>query len=86
MNYRRFCLLSCLARARAGERGVSSAWRALHDLEPATALDEDFPARSKLVAAGYDAVEDLDGATEDELRDNVPTLTRREISAVLAAL
>lgn len=35
--------------------------------EPGTAIPPHFPARAALVSAGYEALEEIDGADEDEL-------------------
>lgn len=85
-NARRYYLLSRLTAHRLGDLGLASLWRHKQEAEAGALLASDFPSRAALVAAGYATAEDLDGATEDELITNVPTLSRREIAAVLAAL
>lgn len=57
---------------------------ALHERISATELPAHFPSRVALVAAGYSAVEDLDGADSAEIR--ALGLTDRQTTAVLAAL
>jgi hypothetical protein len=73
-------------RLEAAVRGSSLAevWQAKQEAEPGTSLAADFPYRSRLVAAGYSTVEDLDGATVDELKQ--AGFSEREASAVLAAI
>ena len=65
---------------------MDCVWRAKHNAAtPATPLPANFPSRSKLVAAEYTCIEDVDGADIDELVDKVD-LTREEAAAALAAI
>lgn len=61
---RRFYLL---LRRNAWDEGIAAVWRAKQEAQPGTVLPDPFPARASLAAAGYTTVEDLAGATEDEL-------------------
>lgn len=71
--------------AQAREAGaVAAVFEAKREEAPATPLPEGFPLRDKLVELGYRALEDLRGATEDELVAR--GLTRRQASRVLEAL
>jgi len=73
----------------AREDGITDAWHSKQDEEPGTALPATFPSLTKLAAAFYTTVEDLDGADTVELTDPIATgagLTSRESAAVLAAL
>jgi hypothetical protein len=85
---RRAALLESFAmdRIQLGELAAVLRSNHLRNFGDGTALPTDLPAREKLVAAGYVAVEDFDGASALELRTNVPTLTRTEAAAALAAL
>jgi hypothetical protein len=80
---RRYYLLKRLEAARRYDGALASAWAGKQEGEPGTALAEDFPYRSRLVAVGYSAIEDLDGATTEELEQS--GFTSREASAVIAA-
>lgn len=82
---RRYYLLKWLAfEAIEGEEGLASVYQGKHAAEPATPLPANFPARSKLVAARYVAVEDVLGADPPELIGL--GLSPREADAVRAAL
>lgn len=81
---RRYYLGKRLGAARGGDPALGGAWRALQEAEPGTSLSGSFPARSKLVAAGYSTVEDIDGADVSELQ--AAGLTRAEATAALAAI
>lgn len=83
-TYRRYCLLTSRAWMSRGEPGREEVWRGKQIGEPGTALPSSFPFRAKLVAAGYQATEDLDGADEEELLSQ--GLNKKEAAAVLKAL
>lgn len=53
-----------------------------------TDLPTDFPSRSEVVAAGYLAVEDIDGASVVELRREarLSTIAANAVLAAIAAL
>ncbi len=94
-NQRRSALATAYAYDQAFGPGLASATKAgllaYHDTlpgptGPARALPLNLPARAKLVAAHYNALEDFDGATVAELGANVPTLSTSEAAAVLRAL
>lgn len=62
-----------------------AVFRTFHaNATPATPLPTTTPGYSKLIAAGYTAIEDIQGATEGELIDKA-RLSRREAAAVIAA-
>jgi hypothetical protein len=81
---RRYALLKRLYAARVGDTAMAMMWRGSQEAETGTALSLTFPARTLLVAAGYTAIEDLDGATADELQRNAG-LTASEAEAAIAA-
>ncbi len=71
-----------LARLREEEESV---WIFKQTNEPGVALPSTFPFLTELNAAGYLAVEDLDGADTNELITYVP-LSNDGAAVVLAAL
>jgi len=81
---RRFYLLKRLAAAQQGDESLESLWAGKQLAESGTALGSDYPSVTTLAAAGYVAVEDVDGATVEELQ--LAGLSTREADAVLAAL
>ena len=81
-SVRRYCLHKRRQHAEALDDD-DTVWKAKQEAEPGTALPASFPARAKLVAAGYSTDVDLDGADETELVD--AGLTTREAQAALAA-
>ena len=64
--------------------GMDGVFQSLAAAQPHTDLPAGFPVLSLLQAAGYSAVEDLDGATESELV--ALGLTTFQANAALAAL
>lgn len=80
---RRF-YLSRRRRALEEDDPNAAVWQAKQEAEPGTALAPTFPALDELEAAGYTTVEDLTGATEDELLRAGLSLTNAR--AALAAL
>lgn len=64
--------------------GDEKLWRGIRRALPGTPLPGDFPARTLLLAAGYEATEDIIGADSAELTDN--GLSAAQANAVLAAL
>ncbi|MEN6535495.1 MAG: hypothetical protein ABFD89_17660 [Bryobacteraceae bacterium] len=62
-------------------------WEGKHLETPGTPLATDFPHRASLVAIGYVALEDFEGATVDELLEAGLTLaaSRAAIAAAAAA-
>lgn len=82
---RRHRLLKSQAARSIGDAGLSALWLGKHDATAATALPTTFPSREALAAAHYTAVEDLDGATEDELAEQAG-LSRASAREALAAL
>lgn len=82
MIYRRYCLLERLY-ARAHETGFEAFWHKRQIDEPGTPFPEDFPLVAELAPVGYVALEDLEGACEDELVDAglEPQYARRVIEA-----
>jgi hypothetical protein len=79
---RRFCLLKRFAKRR--QCLEEDVWIVKQAAEPGTALAADFPHRAALIAAGYSALEDLDGATTKELK-RFARLSSQEADTVLAA-
>lgn len=84
-SVRRYYLLKAFSARDREERTIEGVWRAKQAEIAGTSLAADFPARAKLVAAGYSTVEDLRGATADELRKRA-SLSRREAAVALATL
>jgi hypothetical protein len=74
-----------LGAASRQEADRASVWHGLQEAEPGTPLPAEFPHRATLAAAGYTAMEDLDGADVDELVDLVG-LRRAEATSVIAAM
>jgi hypothetical protein len=81
---RRAYLLKGQIARRLGDSGMASAWFGKQIEQPGTALAVDFPHKAALEAQGYRAVEDLDGATTEELQ--AAGLTSAQAAAVLAAI
>lgn len=81
---RRYYLLKRFAARDAGESNLALTWRAEQLAQPGTDLPVGFPSKAALEAIGYVAVEDLDGATCEELAEEVG-LNERQALAVIAA-
>ena len=82
LSTRRYYLLKRLfLRRNCLEEDV---WVGKQQAEPGVALPPEYPSLARLTELGYSTVEDLNGATSDELLDQ--GLTKREAAAVLAAL
>jgi len=81
---RRYYLAKRLHNERLVD-GLQAYWRAAQEACAGDDLPTTFPSRSKLVAAGYSTIEDIDGATADELRDTVG-LSRPEADQVIAGI
>lgn len=84
-SQRRYCLYKRLNARDERNTALELLWKGYQEAQPGTELPGDFPARSKLVSAGYVADADLVGADADELRDYA-RLTPSEATAVLAAV
>lgn len=82
---RRYYLLKRLEAGRLQEPEMAGVWRSKQEAQSSTPLPVDFPLLSQLAAVGYTAVEDLDGADEDELTRAPLSLSTRDAAAVLAA-
>ena len=82
---RRYKLLKAQALERAGEPGLADAYRAAHARAPGTPLPATFPHRDALAAAGYAALEDVDGAAPKELRERAGLDARAAKAAVAEA-
>jgi hypothetical protein len=83
-SLRRYYLLKSRFAASVGSEAVALAFRGKQRAESGTDLPDGFPVREALLAAGYEAIEDVTGASVEELID--AGLTTREANAVLAAL
>lgn len=82
---RRFYLAKRIAaRQQDGDFGLTKVWQHHQESLPGVPLPGGFPAKAKLEAAGYTALEDLEGASTEELRDWA-SLSRSEAAAALAA-
>jgi len=82
---RRYHKLKAEAAAGRGDLGQAGALTAKHEADEGTPLPDDFPARDLLEAAKYTTIEDLDGATGDELA-KVKGITLTQVAQVLAAV
>lgn len=82
-NHRRYCFLK-YRDAVALEDDMETVWDAKRRAMPGTVLTSGFPARPALLAAGYLAEEELEGADETELLN--AGLTQAQAAAVLAAI
>lgn len=82
-NHRRYCFLQMKA-ALSLRDDIESVWDAKRRSIAGTALPVGFPARALLTAAGYLALEELQGANTTEL--SRAGLTSQQAAAVLAAI
>lgn len=80
---RRYYLAKRHAAAERCDTALESVWRGKQEAEPGEALAADFPYHARLVAAGYETYEDLDGADSDELVEQ--GFSTREAAAILTA-
>lgn len=99
---RRYYLLKAQVAEARDDVGLAAAWRAKHDAAPGRALDASFPSFAELTAsmndggdpnglrgnARYSTVEDLTGATPDELVQftGINFSAAREVFKALAVL
>lgn len=81
---RRFYLSKRITARLNGDTALSKIWHYHQEQQAHTDLPADFPAKAKLEAAGYTALEDLVGASTAELLDWA-RLSQREAKAALAA-
>lgn len=84
-SHRRYLLRKAKVAEALEQGALALVWRARQLEQPGTPLPAVFPHRAKLVAAWYEAVEDVRGADVSELREAVG-LSRSEAEAVLSAL
>ena len=66
------------------EWDLAGFWRSKQEAQPGAALADDVPYLTRLQAAGYTTVEDLDGADSCELE--AQGFSSRESSAILATI
>lgn len=85
MDPRRHRLLKRFACADRQDDDLAAVWRAKQEALTGQDLPDDFIHRAALVAAGYSTVEDIDGASADELVKRAG-LSRREGLAVLTQI
>jgi hypothetical protein len=83
-SVRRYYLLERI-RARAQCSPTEPAWQYKQEHEPGTPLPEAFPMRAELALPGYITYADLNGADENELRQNCG-LSPYQAQAVLGEL
>lgn len=81
---RRFYLKKRMMARGNGEHALSGLWQGRQEAETGTDLPSDFPSRAALIAAGYPAVQDLEGADASELREWA-RLSAPAANAVVAA-
>lgn len=85
-SLRRYYALERMATKQAGQLALSAVWQSKQEAAPGgTPLPVSFPSQSALLAAGYEASEDLIGTDCDELADYAG-LDARDATDVLAAL
>lgn len=82
---RRFWLLSKIEASRRLEFAIAAVHLGKQQELPGTALPATFPYLSQLSAAGYTTKEDINGADQTELMENVG-LGPIQANAVLSAL
>lgn len=90
---RRYYLLQRLAAYNLGDSGLEAAWRGKQEEQNIKAdgvtavspLPDGFPSKTALEAGGYYVVEDIDGASTDELRRNAGLNERQAQAAIDAA-
>ena len=67
-TYKRYLLLSALTAVQMQQEELAAAWFGRLAEQPAAdSLPLTFPFRARLIAAGYNDLQLLDGVTEDEL-------------------
>jgi len=81
---RRYYLLQRLAARDRCEPALEAAFRGKQEEQDGTLFASDFPSKATLEAAGYYAVEDVDGADTNELREKAG-LSESAAQAVIAA-
>lgn len=81
---RRYYLLKRLAAREEGSL-LETHWRAEQLAQPGTDLPAGFPSKAALEAAGYVAVEDVDGADWQELEAEAGINERQAQAAIAAA-
>jgi hypothetical protein len=81
---RRYYFLQRLAAHERCEPGLEAALRGKQEEQPGTLFASDFPFKASLEAAGYLAIEDVDGADCHELREKAG-LDQSAAQAVIAA-
>lgn len=84
-SVRRHRLLKRLVATELGYVELAAVWRAKQEATAGTALPATFPFASSLAAVGYSTVEDLSGATADELV-TYAALALRDAETVIRAL
>jgi hypothetical protein len=83
-DYRRYCLLKGRAAKAREHFAMQQLWQVKQRAEPGDSLPADFPFRDRLVAVGYETIQDLNGADASELED--VCFTARESATIFAAL
>jgi hypothetical protein len=82
---RRFYLRKRIGARLEGDLALAGVWQSKQEEQPGgIAVPDDFPSRERLVAAGYTAKEDFNGADENELWQSA-CLGPTEAHDVLAA-
>jgi hypothetical protein len=84
-NHRRYLLMQSFDAQAVGDHGLVRALRGQQQALAGSALASSVPGYSLLIAAGYVASEDLDGATADEL-NTYAGLSRREAEQAFTLL
>ena len=91
LTFRRYRLLKAQAAAARGETALELAHRGVQRSQPGTPLPENFissKVRGLLVGAGYECIEDLNGATVEELEkiNGIASKTAQRILDEIAIL
>lgn len=81
---RRYYRLRAEALRQQAAEAVAAVYEAKAEAQPGTQFPDNFPLRDRLIAAGYSVVEELRGATADELV--AKGFTRRQAERILEAL
>lgn len=83
-NVRRYYHRERMNARAEGKPSLEGTWRAKQEAQPGTPLPIGFPYLAQLKDAGYEMIEDLNGADLHEL-ERIARMTRQEAHYVLDA-